>query len=71
MSRNEVGMVNYLIINGVRFPLPECGPVLLQMSKSEIASAEILRADQHVATLQGFLEIAEFAGYRVIPPEND
>lgn len=64
-------MVNYLMINGVRFTLPESGAVLLQMSKYEIASAEILRADQHVATLQGFLEVAEFAGYQVIPPEND
>ena len=41
------------------------------MSGGDIAEAEILRDDQHIQSLQAFLEIAEFAGYQVIPPEND
>lgn len=64
-------MINHLIINGVKFTLPESGRVLLQMTSGDIADAEILRDDQHVQSLQAFLEIAEFAGYKVIPPEND
>ncbi|WP_234300415.1 hypothetical protein [Rahnella aceris] len=71
MSKKEVAMINHLIINGVKFTLPESGRVLLQMTGGEIADAEILRDNQHVQSLQAFLEIAEFAGYKVIPPEND
>lgn len=64
-------MIKHLIINGVKFTLPESGRVLIQMTGDEIASAEILRADQHIANLQAFLEIAECAGYTIIPPEFD
>lgn len=64
-------MINHFIINDIKFTLPESGRVLIQMTDDEIASAEILRPDQHIANLQAFLEIAECAGYTIIPPEFD
>lgn len=67
----EVAVTNNLIINGVNFPLPMSGRVLIQLVDGDIADAEILREDQYVQSLQAFLEIAEIAGYKVISPEND
>ncbi|WP_208952305.1 hypothetical protein [Rahnella sp. ChDrAdgB13] len=46
------------------------GRVLVSLIKGEVQCDRRLRDDEHVSSLLTFLELAETAGFQVIPPEQ-
>jgi len=55
----------------LQLPADFSGRVLLSLMNGELQSDRSLRDDEHIASLQSFLELATMAGYQVIPPEQD
>ncbi|MEG3135504.1 hypothetical protein SC206_18255 [Rouxiella sp. T17] len=58
-------------IKGVNFALPKNGRVLLIFKNGQIVGGEILRQDEHIASLMSLLELAEQAGYTITASELD
>jgi hypothetical protein len=46
------------------------GRVLVTFENGEIIREQAVRSDEHLATLEGFIETARLAGFIVIPPET-
>lgn len=44
------------------------GRVLVTFKNGEIIREQAVRSDEHLATLEGFIETARLAGFTVIPP---
>lgn len=44
------------------------GRVLVTFENGEIIREQVARPDEHMATLEGFIETARLAGFTVIPP---
>ncbi|EKS6737840.1 hypothetical protein NTH60_004846 [Enterobacter ludwigii] len=44
------------------------GRVLVTFENGEIVREQAVRSDEHLATLEGFIETARMAGFTVIPP---
>ncbi|MFA1020130.1 hypothetical protein AB8780_21120 [Enterobacter sp. SAT-E-asb] len=44
------------------------GRVMVTFENGEVISEQAVRSDEHLATLEGFIETARLAGFTVIPP---
>ena len=44
------------------------GRVLVTFENGEIIREQVARPDEHLATLEGFIETARLAGFTIIPP---
>jgi hypothetical protein len=50
--------------------LPASGRIVIHCENGQIISYRILREDEHIATMQAFIELSKVAGYTVQTPNK-
>ncbi|WP_114195494.1 hypothetical protein [Edaphovirga cremea] len=50
--------------------LPVTGSVVIRYEEGQVISMQMLKPEDHIATLKGFIELAKSAGYTVVAPQE-